>query len=159
MVKIVIAGTTYEFPEVGEHPNWGREATEVIVALSDALGSLIVDGDILISQTPIANNVSIDSIINGLIFDSNKTQSAAITYTARRSTDTEFLVETGRIFITYNDAGLVGEKWIMTQLIDSGDAGIIFNLTDDGRFFYKSSDVTGGSYNGVLTFQARTLLR
>lgn len=153
MVKINIAGTIYEYPNVGENPNWGREATEVIIALADALNSLITDGDILLSKAAIQNDISVFTIINGLLFDSNKTSSAITNYTISRQTTDEYKKEVGKIFLSYDYDSL---EWIMSRQIDSGDAGIIFEVDAGGQIFYKTTEMVGINHTGVISFSAKT---
>lgn len=151
MVKINIAGTVYEYPDVGENPNWGREATEVIVALAEALNSLVTDGDILLARAAIQNNISVFSVINGLILDSNKTKSATISYTVTRKTSEEYVVEYGSIYLLYEDT-----QWIISRELDSGDAGIIFEIDNTGQLYYQTTNLTGINHIGLISFSAKT---
>ena len=159
-VQITIAGTVYNFPESGETPNWGRDATETIVAMAAALNTLLAPGDILQTAFNIDNNVSIPQNINGLLFDSGITRAANIYYTIYRTSDTnpEGNAEVSSAFLVYDDDAPVNEKWKMT-VQKNGSAGVILYIDDDGQVTYTSSDLGVSGYTGIIKFSARTLTR
>lgn len=161
MVQITIAGTVYQYPDVGESPNWGREATSVIQALAEALNTLFSPGDILSTKYNIDNNVSVAQPVNGLLFDSNVTRAATIPYAIYRTSTAQPTghAEEGNLFIVYDDNASAGSKWVMSRTIVVGDSGVIFSISDLGQVSYQSTDLGVIGYSGSITFSARTLIR
>lgn len=157
-VPLIIAGTTYNYPISGSSPNWGADATDTIVALVDALNTLLSPGDILQTTFAIDNNIAVATNINGLLFDSGTSRAANISYAVyRTSTSTPAgNAETGTIKIIYDDDASVGQKWKMTQDSD-GSGGISFAVGDDGQFTYQSSDIGAAGYSGTIRFSAKSL--
>lgn len=157
-VSIVIAGTTYNFPESGESPNWGPEATDTIVAMAAALSSLISPGDILQTTFTIDNNISVATNVNGLLFDSGTVRAANIQYAIYRTSTANPAgnAETGLIKIIFDDDATVGEKWKLSQDKD-GDAGVVLSMGDDGQMTYISTDIDSVGYVGTITFTAKSL--
>ena len=158
MLRLTIAGTTYEIPESGESPNWADGLTNYLSAVADVLGTLVGDGDILKTTFSIANNISVASIINGLIFDSSQTRAANISYSIyRTSTATPSgNAETGVLQIIYDDSATSGSKWALAQSRD-GDAGVVFSITDAGQFYYTSTNINAVGYSGTMVFTAKSL--
>lgn len=161
MVQITIAGTVYQYPDVGESPNWGREATTVIQALAEALNTLFSPGDILSTKYNIDNNVSVAQPVNGLLFDSNITRAATIPYAIYRVSTDEPTgnAEEGSLFIVYDDNASAGNKWVMSRTTLVGSSGVIFDITDLGQVTYESTDIGVIGYSGSVTFSAKTLIR
>lgn len=155
---IVIAGTTYQYPVPGESPNWGEEATATIVAIAEALNTLLAPGDILTTEFSIDNNISVPTNVNGLLFDSGTTRASNISYSVYRTSSTTPAgnVETGTIYLTFDDSAVVGEKWKLSQ-VKNGEAGIGFSMGDNGQMQYISTDIGAVGYVGTITFSAKTL--
>lgn len=157
-VQIVIAGTTYNFPEAGESPQWGSEATDTIVAMAAALASLISPGDILQTTFTIDNNISVATNVNGLLFDSGTTRAANIQYAIYRTSTANPAgnAETGLIKIIFDDDATIGQKWKMSQDKD-GESSVVLSIGDDGQITYKSTDINSIGYSGTITFTAKSL--
>ena len=159
MIRVNIGGTFYEVPEPGESPNWGREATDTLVALAQVLSSLFSDGDILATRYNINNNVAVNESINGLLFNYTQITSSTVTYSVTRTTDTENISEYGVLYLNYDEEANVGEKWTVTRVVFSGNAGIVFSCTDDGQVQYKSSELVGVSHLGMIVFSDKVVPR
>lgn len=159
-VQVTIAGTVYNFPESGESPNWGREATETIVAMANALNTLLAPGDIFQTTFTLSNNIAVPTSVEGLIFDSVVTRAANIYYTIYResNTTTSGKSEVGNMFIVYDDNASAGNKWLISKT-SNGDAGVLFTMGDDGQVKFTSSDIGAAGYSGSIVFSARTLPR
>lgn len=159
-IQITIAGTTYDFPESGESPNWGAQATETIVAMANAINTLLGPGDILQTSSSISNNISLATAIDGLIFDSSITRAANIYYSVYRISDANpsDQAEVGKIFIVYDDNATIGSKWKITRE-SNGDSGVVFSINDLGQVFYTSSDISSTGYDGTISFSAKCLSR
>lgn len=158
--QLTIAGTVYNFPVAGETPNWGQDATSCIVALAEALNSLLGPGDILQTSETIENNVSIASTINGLIFDPNVVRAATISYTIYRvsTANPSGFSEVSKAFIVYDDNAAIGQKWKMS-IESNGDSGVLLSINDTGQVFFQSTDIGSSGYSGTMIFSARTLPR
>lgn len=159
-IQLSIAGTVYNFPVAGESPNWGAEATEAIVAIVDALNSLLGPGDILQTSETIENDITVANPINGLIFDSNVVRAATISYTIYRTSSTNPAghSEVSKAFIIYDDNASIGQKWKIT-IESNGDAGVALSISDSGQVSYLSTNIGTSSYSGTIVFTARTLPR
>ena len=157
MIRVNIGGTLYEVPEPGESPNWGREATDTIVALADVLNTLFTDGDILTTRYTINNNASVYENVNGLLFNSNQVTSAIVTYSVNRSVTGTMITEYGGLYLNYKEDAPLGEKWALSRVIYSGDAGIVFQCTDLGQVIYSTTDLAGLDYSGEIIFSAKVV--
>jgi hypothetical protein len=157
-VSIVIAGTTYNFPESGESPNWGPEATDAIVAMANAINTLLAPGDILQTSFSIDNNIAVAANINGLLFDSGTVRAANVSYAIYRTSTSNPAgnAETGLIKLIFDDDAPVNEKWKLSQDKD-GESGVTISIGDDGQLVYKSSDIGAVGYSGTIRFAAKAL--
>lgn len=156
MIRVSIGGTIYEVPQVGESPNWGKEATDTIVALADVLNTLFADGDILTTRYNLNNNVSTFTPINGLLFNSVQTKSATVSYAVIRNTDDATVTEAGTLYLNYDDG--LGD-WDVTRTIQNGEAFMQFDTTNVGQVEYKAHDMAGLNYTGLIIFSAKTIPR
>lgn len=163
MLQLTIAGTTFDYPESGEDPNWANGAgpTEWAQAVTDALATLIGPGDILSTTFTIDNNISVATNVNGLIFDSGTIRAANISYAVyRTSTATPSgNSETGTMLLTFDDSAASGSQWQLSQGTVNGSAGIAFSVTDAGQIKYISSDINATGYVGTMKFSAKALTK
>lgn len=158
-VQLTINNNTYNFPTAGEDPQWGSEATDWAIAVTDVLNSILAPGDILLTNASINNNIAVATNINGLLFDPAMVRAANVSYSIFRvstSNPTGF-VEEGTIFLVYNNNASAGNKWLLSQRMN-GDAHVTFNITDAGQLQYTSSDIGTAGYSSTMRFTARTLL-
>lgn len=158
MPNLTVANNTYAYPDPGTEPGWGEEATSWAQAVTDVLNTLLAPGDILETSFAIANNVSSDTNINGLVFDSGSIRAANITYAVYRmsTANPSGNAESGTIQLTFDNSAAPGSKWIVA-VQNSGNAGITFTCTDAGQVQYKSTDIGTPGYSGQIKFSARTL--
>lgn len=157
---LTINGTTYQYPESGENPNWSNGAgpTEWAEAVTDTLTTLIGPGDILNTTFAIDNNITVATDINGLIFDSGTVRAAFISYSVYRTSTSNPSghTEVGSQQIIFDDSASVGSKWSLTQN-SNGNAGIAFSIGDTGQVKYLSSDIGATGYSGVIKFSGKAL--
>jgi hypothetical protein len=155
---LTINGTTYNYPDPGESPNWGDDSTGWAEAVTDALGTLLGAGDILQTTFSITNNITVADNINGLLFDPGVTRAANIDYSIYRisSTNTSGYAETGTIYIIYDTSAPVNNKWQLSQRT-TGNSGVTFSITDSGQVQYKSNDIGVSGYSGTMKFRAKSL--
>lgn len=158
--SLTIAGTTYEFPESGEDPNWGPNVTDWARGVTDAINTILSPGDILTTQFAIDNNISVPTNINGLLFDSGTVRAANVTYAVYRisNANPSGHAETGVLKLIFDDSAASGMKWKMTQDID-GSSGVAFSIGDNGQFQYVSTNIGTLGYVGTITFSAKSLAK
>ena len=159
-IKLIVQGTTYEYPIPGEDPNWGEGAADWAEAVTLALNTLLGSGDILQSTFTINNNVTIPTNINGLLFDPGTVRATNISYAVYRTSATNPAgnTESGVIYLNYDDSASPGSKWSFTQEIN-GNAGIVFTVLDTGQIQYTTDDIGNSSYFGKITFSAKSLAK
>jgi hypothetical protein len=159
-IKLIIQGTTYEYPIPGEDPNWGEGAVDWAEGVTSALNTLIGPGDILQSTFAINNNVTIATNVNGLLFDPGTVRASNISYTIYRTSTSNLSgnTESGTIFINYDDNASPGNKWSSTQQVN-GSSGVVFSILDSGQVQYVSNDIGNPGYFGKITFSAKSLTR
>lgn len=149
-VTLTVNGTPYEYPQNGENPGWGEDATAWAQAVTDVLNNLQGPGDILPTSFTIADNVTTFTNITGLAFSTTSVRSFEIEYNVFRNDGTTPIAESGLIHGVYN-----GTSWDISRDY-TGEAGMTFQITNGGQFQYQSSSV-GGTYSGTMKFRARTL--
>lgn len=156
-VQLIVNGNTYNYPEAGEDPQWGEDASAWAVAVTDTLSTLSGTNDILNSTATIANNVSVAADINGLLFNPTNVRSALIQYSVYRASSSTLLgnAESGVIELVYDNNASSGSRWITSQ-IKNGDAGIVFSILDSGQVQYISTNIGATSYVGTMKFSAKT---
>lgn len=152
MPKTLTVGTeNFDFPLEGENPGYGQSITDWAEAVSDALGTVQAPNDVLVSTASILNNQTSFADISGFIFDSSEVISINAEFIVQRSTvsPSNVLVEDGVIRGNFN-----GSSWVYS-VVSQGNAGITFNITDAGQLQYRTTDVSGTSYTGTITFRGR----
>lgn len=155
---LVVNNNTFSYPDSGDDPGWGGEATAWAVEVTRVINNLSGPDDILQSTATINNNVTVAASVTGLLFDPTSVRSAIVEYSIYRRTDTAVsgLSEHGELVLLYdNDAPT--DKWKITRQTNS-DAGIEFDINQaTGQITYTSTDVAGANYSGIMKFRARTL--
>lgn len=158
MPLLTVANNVYDYPDPGTEPGWGEEATSWAEAVTEVLNTLLAPGDILETSFAIANNISVNTNVNGLAFDNGTIRAANITYAVYRESDANPSgnSESGIIQLTFDNAAAPGSKWIVA-IQNSGGAGVTFTCTDAGQVQYKSTDIGTAGYSGQMKFSAKTL--
>lgn len=156
MIELVIQGTTYEIPSSGEDPNWAEGLLAWIQAINETVNLLLGPDDILPRSANLLNNQAAPVLIRGFFFNPATVRAANIQYTIFRKTDSTTVVENGEILLNYSADAPVNEKWKISQ-DRNGNSQILFTITDDGQFYYTSSNLVGANYTGILKFQAKAL--
>lgn len=106
----------------------------------------------------ILNNQASAQDLTGLLFDATDDQKAlVIPFDLQRDTDSSNLVETGHIFLSYNNKT---SSWNAPQVASHfDDAGVVFSITAGGQLQYTSSNIAGTNYNGKLRVAGITQMR
>jgi hypothetical protein len=155
---LTVNNNVYNYPGPGEDPGWGADASDWAAAVTDVLASVVSTTDILQTSFTIANNVSSATNITTMTFDTALVRAANISYSIYRKTDsaTSGNVESGVIYLTYDNGASSGNKWLLGQQ-KNGESSVVFSITDAGQVQYTSSNLAGANYVGTLKFTAKTL--
>lgn len=158
MPILTVNGIPFEYPDPGSDPGWGAGASDWASEVTAVLSTLLGPNDILETSFNINNNQSLPISITKLSFDSGSVRAANIQYSVYRKSDTTTsgIVETGMIYITYDNSAPLGSKWIMGQS-KVGDAGMTFSVSDSGQFSYISTNIDSTNYSGIMKFSAKAL--
>jgi hypothetical protein len=151
--SLTIDNETFQYPEAGDSPGWGSEATDWAKKVTELLNNLQASDDITQSAFSIANNVSSFTNITGLAFSTATVRAATIEYSLYRTTSLNELAETGIIQVVYKNTAASWE--LIRNFV--GDSGVDFEITNTGQLRYKSTNVAGASYSGTLKFRGKTL--
>lgn len=157
MPTIIIAGTVINFPNTSASPQWAPAVVQFAEAVASALSALIGPFDI-IPQQFILDSVpnSVDTAITNLSFSTTQVRSALISYAIYRNTNSATVTEAGILTIVYNESESVNQKWQMLRESDS-DAQVVFSIDDTGQVYINTTAISGTSYNGFISYEARTL--
>lgn len=156
---ITIQGTSIEFPEPGESPDWGEAVEDFAVAVESALSGVAGAFDVapqvmnIDAYNPTSSNID----ITNLSFSISTVRGAVITIATSRQTNTTKKTEISILNIVYNASNSVGQKWEITREY-TGNGGISFNITDAGQIQFTTSTVSGSSHTGILSYSAKALL-
>lgn len=158
-IELTVNNIPFQYPTPGDEPGWGQPATDWASEVTDVLNLLFGPNDILDTSASISNNVSIATDIPKLLFNPGAVRSATIDYSIYRisTANPSGNAETGLMKIVYDNAASAGSKWSVTIFGVTGDAGVTFNILDNGQFQYKSSNINSIGYSGVMHFSAKSL--
>jgi hypothetical protein len=158
---LIIDNIPYPYPNPGDEPGWGEGATDWAAAVTAVLNSLLGPDDIAQTTFSIGNFVTVfaNANITGLIFNTATVRSAIIEYSVYRisTANPSGNAESGIISIVYDNNAAPGSQWSMSVNNVTGNAGILFSITDAGQFQYNTTDITALGYSGVIKFRAKSL--
>lgn len=121
--------------------------TDTFDQLNAAIIKLIQQGGQAAPLVQVLANDTTDADVTGFPSLNNATiKSIEAFYTVERSTDASNVVETGRVYATYNS---VAGSWQVDQVSHHGDAGTVFTESG-GVLKYNTDDLAGGTYVGEL---------
>jgi len=157
---LIINNKVFNYPDPGSQPGagdsaigYGEDATAWAKEVTSVINSLLGRGDILTTTVTVQNNISAFEDVQFMVFSGTIVRAANISYVIERADGNNSYVESGTIYLNYNeDTGI----WSLAQK-KQGDAGVVFSVTSEGQVQYKSSNLPGLSYTGSITFQAKTL--
>jgi hypothetical protein len=151
-IELQIGNVTYNYPEDGENPGWGEEATAWAEAVTDLLGTLRSGNDIALTTVSLANNQSTAANVTGLAFNLNEIIQFKIEYTVKRIYDSgsSVVVETGEIYGTHD-----GSTTTLSQESSGGISGVDFSISA-GQIQYTSTDLANHQ-SSVITYKASTM--
>lgn len=155
-VNLTIKGVTYSYP-VSNDEQWGTNATNWAIAVTEALSTVAVEGDLAppsTSQAPILNDQSVAANVNDLTFDSSVVRAADVLYYIYRSYGSTKVMESGTLTVRFVDSA-----WTFTQEYQGDDTGVTLSITSGGQIQYTSDNKAGSPYTGVMKYRAFVLPR
>ncbi len=123
--------------------------------LDAAIKKLIqTGGNVAALAATIANNqASLADVVNFPQLDRTIVKAVEVLYRLLRRTDSGYLLETGRLYLTWNPETT---SWEVTKAAYHGDAETDFFMTlvagNIWKLQYQSSDLPGASYAGTMNF-------
>lgn len=157
-VEITIQGTPVTFPTSGSSPDWAPALVQFAQLVEAALAGVAGSFDVAPqAQTIDAQNPDTAEIAS-LSFPTSDVRAAFIPYAVYRDTATQTVTEGGELFIVYNETGPTNNKWSISQR-RTGDASITFSISDVGQVSFTTTEVTGGTHVGVISFSGRAILQ
>lgn len=163
MSTINIQGTVIDFPDSAASPNWAPAVDQFAKSVEGALNSIVGPFDVAPQALIIdAHNPGTNIPIAALSFPIAEVRSAFIRYAVYRTTTTDLAGEAGELSIFYNPDGPTGNKWELSQIVNSGISGngrITFNITDVGQVQFSTTALSGSNHSGKLTFVAQAILQ
>lgn len=154
MPLLIVNNKVFNYPDEGEAPGWGNDATMWAKEVTDVLNFLQAPGDIVNSIANINNNQTSPTDVVGLIFSSTNTRNARVTYQVKRSVTGTTIIQSGTLFLDWDPQS---STWILTHDYTAGDAGVVFSVLPSGQVQYTSSNMIGSGYTGEIKFNAKTL--
>lgn len=155
-VELEVNNKQFLYPNAGENPGWGEDATAWAEEVTEVLNSLAGPDDILQTTVSINNNVGpTPSNVAGLLFNTATVRSARIDYNIYRTLNAASeLAETGIVQIVYKS---IAGTWELSQEA-TGNAGVSFTITNAGQVQYTSTNMGVGTHVGTLNFESSVVL-
>lgn len=130
-------------------------STDTWDQLDAAVKKLIkTGGNVTALAAAIANNqASLADVTNFPVQDRTVIKAVETLYRLLRRTDSGYLIETGRLYLTWNPETT---SWEVTKAAYHGDAEVDFTMTlvsgNNWKLQYQSSNLAGASYSGTMNF-------
>jgi hypothetical protein len=151
-ITLTVNNIPFDYPENGENPPWGENATGWAAEVTKVLNSLKGTSDILETAAIIANNVTTLTDIPDFKFNPTIVRSFAVRGNIYR---TSGAIELAEEFVLVGLRTSTG--WILQQ-DGIGNSGVTFDITLQGQVQYKSSNLTSGLYSGLIKFRGIGIL-
>lgn len=168
MSNLKVNSKTFNYPDTGTEPNWGKNATDWAKEVTTVLDSSNGLGTITETQSTIENNISssLPKTIAGLIFNSSLTKGATVEYRIyRKSQNSVEKSEQGILNINYSQIDPLN-KWSITREITNGEPALVYlDIDNNGQVKYSSSDVlvntptVDTNYEGYIRFKTSSIIK
>jgi hypothetical protein len=146
-IILTVNNVPFNIPVQGEQPPWGEDLTNYFTEVAKVLNSLKGANDILETGATIQNNITTYSDIPDFKFNPSTVRSFAVQGSITRTTGST------KVYESFTLSGLrTDSTWILQQ-DGFGDAGVSFDITNAGQVQYKSTNITGTSYSGLIKFR------
>lgn len=146
-IIVSVNSIPFTIPTQGENPAWGESLTDYFVEVAKVLNSLKGANDILETGATISNNVTTFTDIPDFKFNPSVVRSFSVQCSVSRETDST------KVYESFVLSGLRTDTDWLLQLEGFGDSGIELDITPAGQVQYKSSDISGSGYAGLLKFR------
>lgn len=149
---VTIGANTFNYPDAGQNPSWGEDASDAFVELVDQVN--------VVAQGLISGNLSLalatsDTDVAGLIFSSSVTTGAKIEYRLAitgLTNPTDYADhEEGTITVVYANS-----VWSMSRTYSGKGAGFYFNITPAGQITYKNPNTSYSFTSASFKFKTIT---
>ena len=141
---IVIDGQPFNYPDPGELPGWGSDATDAFLALVAYVNGLVPPTDIPLTTASLVDNVIVPTTITNLVFNSSLIYGAIVEMTINRGTATEL----DTLDLVYTNG-----NWDIDRTQSGTDVGVAFSITSGGLLQYTTTP-TGTA--ATIIVRART---
>lgn len=168
MSESKVNSKTFNIPNPGKEPNWGKGITGWIEEVTKVLASLAGLGTITETQSLIENGISSINQKNvaGLIFNPSLSVAAEVTYRIFRKTqNTVSVSESGIMRIHHSEIDPLN-KWSIEREITNGDPTFVyFDIDNNGQIKYSSSfinvntPVPDTNYEGYIRFKTTNIVK
>jgi len=153
-IQLTVNNQIFDYPENGEQPGWGEDATAWAEAVTDLLQTLQGDNDIPLTSFTILDGQT-NQNVTGLVFNLTQVTQFQIEYFIQRN-GTATAVETGIIQGVWDGTNISFSQ--ETTSVDSvaTEVGVTFSALTTGQFQYSSS-VFPGHTGSTMKFKATTI--
>lgn len=157
-ITITIQGTPIDFPSSSESPNWAPALIQFAQLVEGAIQSFAGAFDIPPQfQNIDANDSSTDVLLTNLNFSTGAVRSAFVRYAVWRKSSLTEVVESGTIYLHYNESNPTNNKWEISQERNGSSANISFMIDDSGQVKFTTTTIGGTNHQGKVHFAAQTL--
>jgi hypothetical protein len=143
-IPIIINGQIFNYPEPGDLPGWGSDASDAFVALAAYVNGLVPPTDIPLTTATLADNIAVPTTITNLVFNSSLIYGAIVEMTINRGAATEL----DTLDLVYTNG-----NWTMDRTQSGTDVGVTFSITSGGQLQYTTTS-TGTA--AIMIVRART---
>jgi hypothetical protein len=151
-IQVYVNNIPFEIPVQGEQPPWGESLTDFLVEVATVLNSLKGTADILETSAIISNNVTTFRDIPDMKFNTATVRSFKVEGSIARTTDSTKLYEQFTLTGLRTDS-----QWLLEQE-GIGNSGVIFDIDSSGQIQYKSTNMSGTNYSGLIKFRGFGIL-
>lgn len=146
-ITVIVNNIPFEIPVEGQPAPWGEGLTDYFTEVAKVLNSLKGANDILETGATIQNNVTTFTDIPDFKFNAATVRSFSVQGSVSRTTGSV------KVYESFVLSGLrTDTDWIL-QLEGFGDSGIELDITAAGQVQYKSSNISGTGYTGLMKFR------
>ena len=143
-IILTVNNVPFEIPTEGQPAPWGESLTDYFTEVAKVLNSLKGANDILETGATLLNNQTTFQDIPDFKFNPSVVRSFSVQGSISRTTDTVKSYESFVLSGLRTDTG-----WVLQQE-GFGDTGITLDITSAGQVQYKSSDISGAGYIGLM---------
>jgi hypothetical protein len=150
--ELQIGSDIFNYPDAGEAPGWGEDATAWAEAVTEALSEISGPNDIPLTSANLNNNQTSVSDVTNFKFNIAQVQSVNSDFFIIRTYDSgsTIITETGKIYGSYDG----NEFFISVE--STGDTGVSLSITNAGQIQYTSTNLSN-HVSSIIRFKADTI--